>query len=182
MAAGGARRSRRRCGDRLAQWRGRRRPTAARCSFLKGLQRNWLCRRPKRGIEYRIGRRAITIATPAVSPTDLVARGLIVTLGRVPAALAAKAATTTMPIVFTIGADPVEPGLVESLNRPGGNVTGISCMNTGSAQNGSELLHELCPRPSRLRPAQSDQPRTPMPIQEVQERRAPSGCKFSLNG
>jgi putative tryptophan/tyrosine transport system substrate-binding protein len=81
---------------------------------------------------------------PALA-AELVRRqvSVIVTAGSTPAALATRAATPTIPIVFYMGANPVEAGLVSSLSRPGGNVTGVVALNVEVTPKRLELLHEL---------------------------------------
>jgi putative tryptophan/tyrosine transport system substrate-binding protein len=78
---------------------------------------------------------------------DLVRRrvAVIVSMGAVPVTLAAKAATTTIPIVFGVGSDPVQLGLVPRLNRPGGNLTGVYNLNTEILPKRLELMHEFLP-------------------------------------
>ena len=87
---------------------------------------------------------------PALA-ADMVQRrvAVIVTVAN-NAAVAAKATTTTIPIVFTVGGDPIKMGLVDSLNRPGGNITGVSFLSSDIIAKMLEALHELMPKAARI--------------------------------
>jgi len=113
-------------------------------SFLQGLKENGYVAGQNVTIEYRYAENQLDRLPGLVA--DLVSRrvAVIFTTG-LAATRAAKAATTTIPIVFGTGGDPVDLGLVASLNRPGGNLTGIATLFSELAPKQFQLLRELIP-------------------------------------
>jgi putative ABC transport system substrate-binding protein len=114
-------------------------------AFRKGLKEQGFEEGNNVAIEYRWARSQFDQLPALAAELVRLRVDAIAATGGLPSAFAAKAATTSIPIVFNSGTDPVQAGLVSSLNQPGGNVTGVSWFSIESTAKRLALLHELTP-------------------------------------
>ena len=135
-------------------------------AFRKGLSESGFTEHQNVSIEYRYAngqyeRLSALAGELARRPVD------VIFAGAPPAALAAKVATTTIPIIFVVGLDPVAAGLVLSFNQPGGNATGITMVTGPLAQKRLEILRELLPKAANA--AMLVNPNTPDAVPELRD-------------
>src|SRR5260221_9724812 len=122
-------------------------PTRLVAAFRQGLKEAGCVDGQNIAIEYRSAEDHLDRLPALVA--DLIRRPAAVIVGNTPSALATKAATAAIPIVFVTGSDPIRTDLVASLNRPGGNVTGVANLHMQLAAKRLGCLHELLPRAAR---------------------------------
>jgi ABC-type uncharacterized transport system substrate-binding protein len=140
-------------------------------AFRHGLRETGYVEGQNVAIEYRSAEDHLDRLPALVA--DLIRRPVAVIVGNHNAALAAKAATTTVPIVFVTGSDPIRDGLVASLSRPGGNVTGVSFLAGILGTKRLELLRQLVPAATTIAVlVNPDAPDTEAERREVQGRGA----------
>jgi putative ABC transport system substrate-binding protein len=149
-------------------------------AFRRGLTETGFAEGKDVTIEYRFAEGQYD-RLPAQA-ADLIGRRVdVIVASAPPAALAAKAATATTPIVFIVGLDPVAAGLVESFNRPGGNATGISLQSAPLGQKRLELVHQLVPKTNTVamlvNPFGQD---TPLEIRDMQAAARATGIKITM--
>ena len=118
---------------------------------------------------------------PALAMELVSAHVAVIAAGTPPAAQAAKAATSTIPIVFTTGVDAVQLGLVTSLSRPAGNITGISSLISSLASKQLGLLHDLVPQAGSIAALlNSDFPDVPVKLKEAQDAAHTVGLQLEI--
>ena len=151
-------------------------------NFRRGLEQGGYIEDQTVAIEYRWGENRMDRLPDLVA--DVVHRhvDIIVASGGISGAFAAKAATVTIPIVFLAAQDPVKLGLVSSVARPGGNLTGVNFFNTELAAKQFELLREILPNSRRIAvlvdPA--DQTNTPAILQDVDAAARANGVQIKV--
>jgi putative tryptophan/tyrosine transport system substrate-binding protein len=149
-------------------------------AFRDGLKQNGYVDGQNVAIEYRWAEGHYDRLPEMVA--DLVRRQVSVIVANTPANLAAKKATDTIPIVFTTASDPVQIGLVPNLNRPGGNVTGVSQLSVEIGPKRLELAHELMPAATAVAflVDPSDPPRAETLLRDAQAAAVPLGLRLDV--